>query len=620
MSELSPRMNWTYPSRDEDPWWERFVDFVRSMDASGFASREDRNVILSGGGTLTWNVGVGLTWTEPFQVFSPSTGFFTYIAPSTALVAEGEVIRFDIVRSPGQNNTVAAVVAPFAENNDNSLLLGMRVGDYFYFRSGQAIADGTTIVSDDFFSGGGGGGGGGLGLTVVHAVATTFTAAAGNLYVLLPTSDFFTPGGTITLPTVLNDGDLIGLTIADMGEGVSNSQNGRAIVDGDGNTIRLGIGRTGTSVPINLNHGLLYLRWNAATSEWEVFGTEKLPNVYDLEMANTSYGAASFTLDWPNFSYQYDGTVAGTISLPASPRFGDLVQLRERSAGSAASVAAKVISGNGNTIFTPSAGGAPVASFTIRSKGSTVTLRFAFQWHVVGGAHDILLSNSTNEVLSSDGSGRVVLTALGMSPNLFDANSVLKADVDNTPVVQAMATNTLLARQAASISDMAVGLQSFVARAAANLTAIGVSDSRFVGRPTGGDLGEMTAAQAFAVMFSGQAQVDGTASTSDATPTTVFTYATLADERVVKFDISVVGREAATEDLASFNMVGLANRDNASVVTILDEAIQVYKSAGAAAWSLSLVVSGTDILVQVVGEAAHDIEWRVVGRVFEHGA
>lgn len=154
MSELSPRMEWTFPSEEEDPWYDRFVDFIRSLDASGFAAREDRNIILSGGGTISWSTGAGLTWTSPFQIFSPSTGFFTQLQPTTVVLADGEVIRFNIVRHPGQNNNVAPVAAPYAENTDNSMLLGMRVGDNFYFRSGQAMGDGDSLSELELFGGG----------------------------------------------------------------------------------------------------------------------------------------------------------------------------------------------------------------------------------------------------------------------------------------------------------------------------------------------------------------------------------------------------------------------------------------------------------------------------------
>lgn len=145
-------MEWPFPNREDNPWYDGFVDFIRSVDASGFASREDRNLILSGGGILTWTGSV-LTWTAPFQVFSPSTGFFTMLAAASLAVADNQVIRAEIVRHPGQNNVVAAEVAAFALNTNNSLLLGMRRGTSFYFRSGQAIQAGTTVDADDFFAG-----------------------------------------------------------------------------------------------------------------------------------------------------------------------------------------------------------------------------------------------------------------------------------------------------------------------------------------------------------------------------------------------------------------------------------------------------------------------------------
>lgn len=150
-------MEWTFPSEEEDPWYDRFVDFIRSLDASGFAAREDRNIILSGGGTISWDTGTGLTWTSPFRIFSPSTGFFTLLQPTTIALADGEVIRFDVVRHPGQNNNVAPESAPYAKNTDNSMLLGMRVGDNFYFRSGQAMGDGDSFTELELFGGGAGG-------------------------------------------------------------------------------------------------------------------------------------------------------------------------------------------------------------------------------------------------------------------------------------------------------------------------------------------------------------------------------------------------------------------------------------------------------------------------------
>lgn len=154
--ELSPRMEWAFPSENQDPWYPSYEDQIRAQDASGFAAREDRNLILSGGGTLTWNVSTGLTWTDPFLVWSPATGFFSLLVPNTLLPQNGQCIRTEIVRAPGSNKNVAAEVANTAQNTDNSLVLGMRSGTSFLFRNGALIQDGVTIDAEDLLSGAGG--------------------------------------------------------------------------------------------------------------------------------------------------------------------------------------------------------------------------------------------------------------------------------------------------------------------------------------------------------------------------------------------------------------------------------------------------------------------------------
>lgn len=158
MAEPTPRMFWPLVEENEDPWFESFRSFVRAQDASGFAAREDRNAILTGGGTLTWDAaGSGLTWTQPFLIWMPSTGFFTRLVAATLAPEDGQIIRSTLTRAPGQNVNAAAVVANIAENTDNSFVLGLRSGTNFVFRNGLTIKDGTTISAEDFFSGGGGG-------------------------------------------------------------------------------------------------------------------------------------------------------------------------------------------------------------------------------------------------------------------------------------------------------------------------------------------------------------------------------------------------------------------------------------------------------------------------------
>ena len=70
----STRMGWAYPSENQRPWFDAFEDFVGAVDASGFAAREDRNAILSDGGTIGWSAGTStLTWSSSIMILSAAT-------------------------------------------------------------------------------------------------------------------------------------------------------------------------------------------------------------------------------------------------------------------------------------------------------------------------------------------------------------------------------------------------------------------------------------------------------------------------------------------------------------------------------------------------------------------
>lgn len=157
MAEESPRMKWPFPEEDDDPWFEVYQDQIRAMDASAFAAREDRNLIFTGGGLISWDAGgPGLTWTQNFQLLSPTTGFFSRILPNTLDPADGQMIRFTIVRAPGSNRNVNAEVSNVVQATNDSYILGIRIGTAFFFRNGFAILDGVSILGDDLFAGGGG--------------------------------------------------------------------------------------------------------------------------------------------------------------------------------------------------------------------------------------------------------------------------------------------------------------------------------------------------------------------------------------------------------------------------------------------------------------------------------
>lgn len=168
----SNRMQWPYPGRDTDPWWAKFESMVVSMDSSGYASREDRQLILGGGGLVSWNAGTGvLAWGDALEVYSPISGFRLDLPSGSKILADGEVLYVDLTRAPTRNVTLGAAVASQVPNTNDAYALAIRRGTDVYWRHGIRIQDGQTI---NLFDGGGGGSGGAL-FSWNHTDASQFT-------------------------------------------------------------------------------------------------------------------------------------------------------------------------------------------------------------------------------------------------------------------------------------------------------------------------------------------------------------------------------------------------------------------------------------------------------------
>lgn len=148
MSEFSPRMGWPYPSRDDDPWYDPFVDFIQASDGSAFAAREDRSVIWSGGGTLSWTAASGtLVWTETISVYSPLGGRLLQVAAGSVTGwIEGEVLYVPLVRQPAATTSVSLVKASHVPSNDNAMALAVRIGTSIFFRTGISLGNGDSVV------------------------------------------------------------------------------------------------------------------------------------------------------------------------------------------------------------------------------------------------------------------------------------------------------------------------------------------------------------------------------------------------------------------------------------------------------------------------------------------
>ena len=150
---LTSRMKWSLPTEDADPWYAAIVALFGEVDASVYASREDRNLILMGGGNITWTLGSHtLSWSEPLRIISPIAGLLCIIeAGSAVLDSDGRMLYAPVVRYPQDGNkTITAAVGsqvPTATNPNDQILFAVRYGDLIYWRNGLVLANGQTIVN-----------------------------------------------------------------------------------------------------------------------------------------------------------------------------------------------------------------------------------------------------------------------------------------------------------------------------------------------------------------------------------------------------------------------------------------------------------------------------------------
>ena len=141
----SSRMRWPYPSEDQNPWYEAFKGLVTALDASGYASREDRHLICAGGGTLSWAAPV-FTWTAPIKISAAIPGFLWQLDAGSVSIDDGQVLYVTLTRGITANQTVTPTVANQVPSSDQTLVLAVRIGTRLYLRSGVSIADGGSIT------------------------------------------------------------------------------------------------------------------------------------------------------------------------------------------------------------------------------------------------------------------------------------------------------------------------------------------------------------------------------------------------------------------------------------------------------------------------------------------
>lgn len=149
----TPRLHYIFPDFQEDPWFENIAAFFLGVDGTNWATSEDRNLSMTGGGTLLLDAGGNLlSWTQPILLQTHSVGITWKVDPATLTVLVGQVVWVQVDRtSLAQNPTAVRTVTPNVSNVlvtsdpqrlQDKIVLGFRKSaTAFVWRTGCVITD-----------------------------------------------------------------------------------------------------------------------------------------------------------------------------------------------------------------------------------------------------------------------------------------------------------------------------------------------------------------------------------------------------------------------------------------------------------------------------------------------
>ena len=145
---LSPRQKWSYPNENQDPWWPAYQAQINAQDASVYSLREDKNAVLMGGGTFTFDAtGSTLDWSDTIELLAAPTGRLWQAPAGVVSMTEGSILFVTLPRAPIQNTGISIGVTNALPDvlMDDRLVIGVRRNDRVYFRNGSVLGDGESL-------------------------------------------------------------------------------------------------------------------------------------------------------------------------------------------------------------------------------------------------------------------------------------------------------------------------------------------------------------------------------------------------------------------------------------------------------------------------------------------
>lgn len=137
-----------FPARDQDPWYDTYVQGLQALDAFGLAVRDHRSLLLLGGGTITWSPTFGINWTAPIVVRHLLRGGIAGTVPvplEEIALGDNQLLYLRIVNAPTQAYTPEVVtVTGQLPQRDNVLPLAYRFGSTLWVNTIGVFAPGES--------------------------------------------------------------------------------------------------------------------------------------------------------------------------------------------------------------------------------------------------------------------------------------------------------------------------------------------------------------------------------------------------------------------------------------------------------------------------------------------
>jgi len=146
---FTPFMNLPYPGADDRAWYTKFWQFIMGVDQALYASMEDRNLMLFGGGLWSFVAGT-LAWSENLEIDAGVTGYRTVVPAGSWVLPNNWGLYVDVTRGLRVIAAGAMERASVLGRSNVRILIARRrddlIGAKVYFRNGLVLFEGDENV------------------------------------------------------------------------------------------------------------------------------------------------------------------------------------------------------------------------------------------------------------------------------------------------------------------------------------------------------------------------------------------------------------------------------------------------------------------------------------------